>query len=329
MKDIFGRTLTILRKLLFSKANKELLHFVFFLALSGIFWLQTTMNEVYEREFAIPVSVAGVPKNAVLTSDETDTIRVTIRDKGITLLTYMYGDILRKININFKNYSHGNGTGVISQQELQKLVYQQLANGSRITAMKPEKLEFYYNYGDKKTVPVRWSGRVIPEELFFISRVAYSPDSVTIYASPEKLDSINVVYTEQLNYANFRDTLRTNCELAKIKGVKMIPDHVRVTFCTDVLTEESIEGVPIRAINLPKGKSLRTFPSRVNITFVTGVSVYRNLKPTDFTVVADYNEIKDHPQEKCHIYLKSVPRGISRARLETSMVDYLIESDEE
>ena len=59
MKDILGRTLTILRKLLFSKANKELLHFVFFLALSGIFWLQTTMNEVYEREFAIPVSVAG------------------------------------------------------------------------------------------------------------------------------------------------------------------------------------------------------------------------------------------------------------------------------
>ena len=329
MINILGGIGRFLHKLLFSKANKELLLFVFFLALSGVFWLQTTLNEVYEREFAIPVSVVGIPKNAVLTSDETDTIRVTIRDKGITLLTYMYGDILRKINVNFHNFTKGNGTGVVGQQELQKLIYQQLANGSRITAMKPEKLEFFYNYGDKKTVPVRWSGRVIPEELFFISRVAYSPDSVTIYASPEKLDSINVVYTEQLNYANFRDTLRANCELAKLRGVKMVPDHVRVTFCTDVLTEESIEGVPIKAINMPAGRSLRTFPSRVNITFVTGVSVYRNLKPTDFVVVADYNEIKDHPQEKCHIYLKSVPRGISRAHLETSMVDYLIESEEE
>jgi len=123
--------------------------------------------------------------------------------------------------------------------------------------------------------------------------------------------------------------LRANCELAKLRGVKMVPDHVRVTFCTDVLTEESIDGVPIKAVNMPAGRSLRTFPSRVSITFVTGVSVYRNLKPTDFVVVADYNEIKDHPQEKCHIYLKSVPRGISRARLETSMVDYLIESEEE
>jgi hypothetical protein len=45
-------------------------------------------------------------------------------------------------------------------------------------------------------------------------------------------------------------------------------------------------------------------------------------------VIADYNEIINHPTEKCHIYLKSVPRGISRARLEISMVDYLIEDIE-
>ena len=324
---IFG-ILRYIKLFLFSRANKEFVVFMVFLALSGIFWLLTTLNQVYEHEFAIPVSVVGVPKNAVLTSDETDTVRMTIRDKGITLLTYMYGDVLRKINVSFKTYSKSNGTGSISASDLQKLVYQQLANGSRITSIKPDKLEFYYNYGAKKMVPVRWSGRVMPEEMFFISRVAYSPDSITIYASHEKLDSINVVYTEQLNYANFRDTLNANCELAKIKGVKMVPDHVKVTFFTDVLTEEQIEGVPIKAINMPVGKHLRTFPAKVNISFVTGVSVYRNLKPTDFTVVADYNDIINHPTEKCHIYLKSVPRGISRTRLETNMVDYLIEDTE-
>ena len=324
---IFG-ILRYIKLFLFSRANKEFVVFMVFLALSGIFWLLTTLNQVYEHEFAIPVSVVGVPKNAVLTSDETDTVRMTIRDKGITLLTYMYGDVLRKINVSFKTYSKSNGTGSISASDLQKLVYQQLASGSRITSIKPDKLEFYYNYGAKKMVPVRWSGRVMPEEMFFISRVAYSPDSITIYASHEKLDSINVVYTEQLNYANFRDTLNANCELAKIKGVKMVPDHVKVTFFTDVLTEEQIEGVPIKAINMPVGKHLRTFPAKVNISFVTGVSVYRNLKPTDFTVVADYNDIINHPTEKCHIYLKSVPRGISRTRLETNMVDYLIEDAE-
>ena len=325
MKKAWG----VIRNFLFSQTSKEVLIFLFFLALAGGFWLNLALNETYEKEFSIPVSVVGAPKNVVLTSSETDTVKVTIRDKGFTLLTYMYGDILKKINLNFRSYSKNNGTGSISAQDLQKMIYQQLASGSKITSVKPEKLEFFYNYGAKKMVPVRWSGRVIPEELYFISRVEYSPDSITIYAPEEKLDSINMVYTEQLNYANFRDTLVATCELNKIKGVKTVPDHVKVTFYTDVLTEERIEGIPIQGINMPEGLVLRTFPARVSVSFVTGVSTFRNLKREDFTVIADYNEIRTSKNEKCHIYLKEAPAGISRVRLETSSVDYLVEKEAE
>ena len=155
----------VLRTFLFSKANKEVLIFLFFLALAGIFWLNLTLNDTYEKEFAIPVSIIGVPKNAVLTSDETDTVKMVIRDKGLTLLTYLYGDPIKKLNVSFRTYSKNNGTGFVSSQDLQKMVYQQLASGSKIISVKPERLEFFYNYGAKKQVPVRWSGPVIPEEL--------------------------------------------------------------------------------------------------------------------------------------------------------------------
>ena len=317
-----------IRVFLFSRGNKEFLIFLFFLALSGAFWLSLTLNDTYEQEFAIPVAVVDIPKNAVLTSDEVDTVKMTIRDKGIFLISYYYGDYLKNIRIHFRSHSHNNGTGTIAAQELQKIVYSRLFSSSKILSTKPDKLEFYYSYGTKKKVPVRWSGRVIPEELYFISRVEYSPDSVTIYASEEKLDSINMVYTEQLNYANFRDTLSVNCRLSKIKSVKMVPDHVQVNFFTDVLTEERIEGIPVQGINMPEGKTLRTFPAKVAVNFVTGVNVYRNLRPQDFTVVVDYNDIKKNPSEKCDIHLRDVPSGISRARLETTQVDYLIESQE-
>jgi len=322
-----GQFWQYIRDFFFSRTNKEVLLFVFFLAISGIFWLMLTLNETYEKEFSIPISVTGIPKNAMLTSEETDTVRVTIRDKGIMLMTYLYGEGLKKLKVNFRTYSRNNGQGIVPAQDIQKLVYQQLTASSKITAVKPERLEFFYNYGAKKVVPIRWSGRVIPEELYFISRVEYSPDSVTIYASEEKLDSISMIYTEQLNYANFRDTLVADCEVMKIKGVKTVPDHIRVTFFTDLLTEERIEGIPIQGINMPDGQVLRTFPAKASVKFVTGASVYRNLRPEDFTVVADYNELKKHPSEKCRIYLKDVPRGISRARLESSLVDYLIESE--
>ena len=76
----------IFRNFLFTLVNKECLIFLFFLCLSGIFWLLMTLNETYEMEFRIPVRVVNIPNNVVLTSEETDTVRVTLRDKGLMLV---------------------------------------------------------------------------------------------------------------------------------------------------------------------------------------------------------------------------------------------------
>lgn len=320
------KLITIFRNFLFSRTNREFLIFLFFLGLSGIFWLLMTLNETYERELVVPVHIVDVPSDVMLTSDETDTIKVTVRDRGITILTYIYGEALKKVEASFKTYDQTSGNGSISASELAKIVQNRLAASSKIVAVKPDKLRFYYNSGSFRRVPVRWRGRVIPEHLYFLSQVSYDPDSVTVYASEERLDSIRLIYTEQLNYVGFRDTLAVDCRLRKIEGAKLVPDHVRITFHTDVLTEESIDDIPIEGINVPPNKILRTFPAKVSVRFVTGVNVYRTLSAKDFTVIADYNELRDQPSEKCNLYLQKVPQGITRAALVTKQVDYLIES---
>jgi hypothetical protein len=321
--------LRIVRDFFFSNANKQLLIFMSFLALAGVFWLMTTLNETYEKELRIPVRITQIPKNAVLTSDEVDTVRITVRDRGWMILSYLYTNRINGLSAVFKNYNRTNGYGYVTAAELQKLIHAQNPNmTSKIVSVKPDKLEFYYNDGAHKRVPVRWSGRVIPEQLYFISHTQYWPDSVDVYASQEKLDSISVVYTETLNYANFRDTLIIDCHMAKMKGVKCVPDRIKVGFYTDVLTEESMDDVPVVAVNMPDGKVLRTFPAKVRVNFVTGVSQYRNLRPDQFVVIADYKEIAAKPSDKCNIYLKTVPHGISRATLDVKQVDYLIEESE-
>jgi len=317
--------ITIIRSFLFSRTNKEFLIFLFFLALSGVFWLLMTLNETYEREVTVPVSITNVPSDIMLTSDETDTVKVVIRDRGIVLLTYMYGEALKHIGASFKNYNQSGGTGSIPASELAKILQQKMAASSKIVSIKPDKLKFFYNTGACKRVPVRWRGRVIPEHLYFLSHVSYEPDSVTVYATEERLDSIYLLYTEPLNHVGFRDTLVVDCRLRKMEGVKMVPDHVKATFFTDVLTEGVVENIPIQGINLPKNKVLRTFPAKASVKFVTGVNVYRTLTPSNFTVIADYNELRDHPSEKCTLYLQKVPQSVTRAALVTKQVDYLIE----
>ena len=306
-----------IRDFLFSIMNKQFFVFLFFLLLSAVIWLIMTLNETYEKELEVPVRITNIPKNVVLTSASIDTIHVTVRDKGWLLLSYLYGERRAALNINYKNYDRGNGGGIVSGAELKRMAEQKLEMSTKIITIKPEKLEFFYNNGERKRVPVYWTGRVIPEQLYYIADIKFSPDSVEVYASHEKMDSIRVVYTEPLNYVGFRDTLTVTCKLSHQSDVKVVPEHIKVSFHTDVLTEESI-GVPIKCLNLAK----------VNVNFVAGANLIKSLQAEDFVVVADYLEIEQNPSEKCNIYLRQVPQGISRAVLSTKQVDYLIEDQE-
>ena len=138
------------------------------------------------------------------------------------------------------------------------------------------------------------------------------------------LDSLRYVKTVPINIVNFGDTVIQTVALEKIKGVKIVPNIVRIGLYPDILTEESIE-VPIKAINMPEGKVLRTFPSKVRVNFTVGASLFCHISAEQFSVVVDYNTLVANPSDKCAIVLKSSPHSVRNARLQINQVDYLIE----
>lgn len=318
------------RNFLLRIINKEFLIFLLFLLLSGSFWTMMTLNEVWEQEIEIPVRIINVPKNVVLTSDETDTVRVVLRDKGFVLFNYTVGNSSNiNINIDFSTYNKGNGYGVVTSAELQRIVYKKLATSTKIVQQqgKPDKCEFTYNYGQCKKVPVVYTGKVEPEELYYISNVTYSPDSVQVYASTRKLDSIECVYTKPIYISRAHDTLSVNTELRKMHGVKISPDKIKITFHTDILTETTISNIRIKGVNVPEGKIIRTFPSKVDVTFVAGAKVLKEIKASDFVVVVDYDDLIKNPSDKCKLHLVRQPHEVQKVRLNHNSVDYLIEEN--
>lgn len=312
------------RNSFFNIVNKEFLIFLFFLALSGAFWLMLALNDTYEKEVRIPVRIVGVPKNVVVTSDTDDTLRVTLRDKGYTLCAYLYGDQIRRIDLPFSSYVKNKGYGMLSAAELSKVITQDLFSSSKIVSIKPDKFEYFYNYGTHKRMPVRLFGNIVPDASYYLAKVEFSPKAVDVYGSQKMLDSLAFVYTERLNVRNLKDTIVRDINLRTIKGVKCVPSHVRISVYPDILTEENVE-VPVTAVNMPDGKVLRTFPSRVKVVFTVGASIFRTISPDKFKVVVDYNELMAHPSEKCSLKIISVPHGIRNVHTDVAQVDYLIE----
>ena len=77
------RILKRMREVVFKMLNRNSLVFLFFLILSGAFWLSMTLDETTDREYPVAVALTGVPDNAVITTEMTDTIHLVLRDKAL------------------------------------------------------------------------------------------------------------------------------------------------------------------------------------------------------------------------------------------------------
>lgn len=312
------------RNFLYKLINKKFLVFLFFFAVSGVFWLAISLREPMEREILIPVQIANVPPNVMLINDGIDTLRVMVRDNGYNLMGY-YFDNKPPITVDFGAYHKGDGHGVVPASEVVKLIKSRMESSTQVLTVKPEKIDIYYNYGDYKKVPVEMNGNVAADARSFIVSKFVSPDSVTIYATSDELKQISSIKTQYFNITGVIDHEKKKIPLQKINGVKCLPHEVTLDVRADVLTEGSVE-VPIEAVGVPEDKVLRTLPSSVRIKFATGANLLNHMDVSQFTVVVNYDEIAGNETANyLKLQLTQYPSSVKNPVLSIGSVKYLVE----
>lgn len=315
---------SLLKDFLFSTFNKEFLIFLFFLVLSSVYWLMSVLNDTMEREVTIRVQLTDIPKNVVLLSEPDTEVRAVLRDKGYTLATYILADRVPPVKVAFSSYARDKDCCFVLAGELQKLISQQLYGSTRVLSVKPDRVEFRFNYGLHRKFPVKLFGTVKPGETYYLSHIKFWPESVTVYGSAQKLDSIKQIYTVRQNISNFTDTIHRKVALRQIPMVKIVPSEVTMTLCPDIMTE-AVTYVPVVPINVPAGTTLRTFPAQVQVRYAIGASQYNAIDTTSFSVVADYNSTEGGSAPKCVLRLVKSPSMARNPIVQTTQVDYLIE----
>lgn len=269
IKYIYLKFSKKIRNFLLSEKSREFLIFLFFFLIASGFWLLQTLNNDYEAEFSIPVRLKEVPNDVVITSEPSSELRIKVKDRGTVLLNYMLGKSFFPVNLNFNDYSARNNHVRIYSSEFEKKIMSQLNVSTRLISVKPDTLEYIYSTGKSKRVPVKMQGKVTAARQYYLSDTIYSPDSVLVYAPVAILDTITTAYTRKVDLSNIADTLTHHVALAEVKGAKFIPNAVDLTFPVDMYTEKTVE-VPLHGVNFPADKVLRTFPSKVQITFQVG-----------------------------------------------------------
>lgn len=326
MSSLLSRICQSSRQLLvLFKPRQGFLTFIFFLVLSGVFWLFTTLNENFDEEFIVSVRIDNLPKNLVIISDQYDSIRVTVHDKGYNLLDYYRRRQTMELSLNFRSFARMQDKVTLPQAELIKQLQILFGNSAQIVAVKPEKLELLYCMGRPKTVPVVLQSNVKLADNYYLSETRIEPNMVTVYGTEETLKNIRFVKTMPLNLQEVSDTVSRELQLQPIQGVRVEPKKIKVTLCTDIFMEDVVE-VPVIPDKVPQGLRLKTFPSRVKVKYTVGISSYKKINKDLFSVQADYESVANGG-EKCQLVLVSAPEGVKNVALEVNQVDYLIEND--
>ncbi|WP_311355560.1 YbbR-like domain-containing protein [Alloprevotella tannerae] len=306
--------------------NKQFFTFLVFLFISFAFWVFTNLNETYKQEFEFPIKLVNVPENVVITTNIPKSLHVSLRDKGFNLLNVARSKGDNPIQINFSDYTDNSGRGIVSPAELAKLLSQRLPQGMQIITQRPQQVEFYFNYGERKRVPVVVNGTFEAADPFYVMQVRHVPDSVTVYAARNQLSAIRAAQTVPLRLTGLTDNTKKAVSFQTAPGMKFVPEKINLNIIVDRLVEKTVQ-VPVQQVNFPASKTLRTFPSSVSVTFQVGMHLYRFVNADQFVLVVNYESLLENRSSRCHLSLKSVPPGVRHVRISPQDVDYVIEDN--
>jgi hypothetical protein len=318
----------LFRRLRLIKIDRNLPVFLIFLGLSAIFWFLQTIQENTEVTLSYRLIIEDMPNDVVFTSDMPSEINVSYSSKGWNAFYYKF---MRNDNpeivVNFKEVNQKSGKVIIDANTLRRAVMRKKPQGMTFKTTSPNKIEAYYSNGQHKRVPVIFNGRVSTTAGRYQCGTILMPDSVDIYAPKHIYGSINHVKTENVTYTDLEDTLQTRLALLVPRGAKAIPDSVDTRICVDIFTDKTLQAT-VYSENVPHNKLIRTFPLKVNVTFLVSATLYDEINASDFLLAIDYKELSSD-SKRCRIHVRQKPGNIRNLRISPETVEYIIEQSTE
>lgn len=304
--------------------GKTFTQFMFFLALSTAFWFFEFSKETRTLEFKVPLDLNNVPENVVVTTELPKHVTINVKASNSSLVYHRYFHTMSAVSVNFETYANPSFRAIVPKDDVLRTIKKNFSNETEILSLSPDTLEYYYSFGSKKEVPIRFEGKISTPDGYYVSETKITPSTVTVYANDLILDSLTSAQTVPLYINDAGKSQSVTLHLQNQKGMKFVPDTAKLSFTVDRLIEKTLS-LPIEAINTSDSVKIRTFPGRVNVTFLVGTQNYRNLSEEDFKVVVDASKLKMLNGNKCKVELQKQPEEAVHIRFNQQEVEFLIE----
>jgi hypothetical protein len=304
---------------------KKILAFSFFLLIAFGFWVLQYLQQRFEISIVVPLNYKNVPEQIVLEPGLPQEISLRVADKGTILLNYTLSKEIISIDVDLKKIDPVKSFYSVSGVALEKEIARCLQASTSLVSYTPDKIEIKYDPQQKKTVPVRIAGTILPKAGFmFEDSVHIDPEEITVYGSENVLDNFHVVFTKSVDLKNLQSHFEKKVDLVFPEGIMSDEKSVILSGDIEGYTEKTFK-LPVVCENVPHDYTVRLFPSNVEVVCQVALSRYSSLSEDDFKLYVDYNALIDNKESSVPVRISVTPQWVRHYRLSPENIEFLIE----
>lgn len=268
----------------FEKKEKAIAFGIAFLIALGL-WFVVNLNRDFNVTVELPIELASVSEDQIISSDVPDTILVSVAGEGWNLIS-----IYNNPPTLLLNSQSGEEINVADQVRNQTSAL----NDMNILQVEPSVISIETEPKDEKRVPLINRVSINPREQYgVIGEPSLSPDSVQVTGARSVLEGISEWTTRDLNLNDVNEDVEREIPLTTPdNGLIISPSSATLAADIAEFTEAEVR-VPIRTRNLPSGEAVTFNPSFVTVLFDVPIEQYSMVESTrPFTAYVDYSVLQ-------------------------------------
>ena len=311
------------------KFNKRIQVILVCFLVSIVFWFLIAMSKTYTDKFVFPVQYVNFPDQRIVVNELPKAITLSVKTTGFRILSYRFSNsrepVIIDVSASLQNNMDTDKDLIgVPAEAFAEDFNGQLGSDYVITAFSPDSIVFSFSNKITKRVPVILQSELtLAKQVDTTGSVILEPDSVTVSGPAATINEINFVKTAMLRMTNLKSSVRTSLALSADHLVSTNTDKVTVMIPVEKFTEGAID-IPVHAINVRDGFSLRTFPDKVRVQYRVSLSRYNDVRPEMFDAVVDASGLPDDRTKQLRVRLETMPKFIRSVSIEPQVTDYIL-----
>jgi len=295
--------------------------FITCLALSAVAWFFTTLSNSYNYTVKRVLSFRNVPQKRAFHSLQSDTVDVTVSGTGWQMMFSKMNDENRVINVDLQPLKKGNAVSLSSQ--IPEISVNNINHP--VIAFNPDTLYFDFSNRSVRKVPIKLQAGIKYQPQFAQSNTARLMPAYVILEGPSRrIDSVKEWLTDSLIANKVNETIRTKVNLQHGESnITVYPKSVDVVLPVDEFTEKTLE-IPVKLVNNNDYYSVKIFPQKVKVTFVTSLKRYAETNEDFFEAQSDLSLWKDHGYSTLPVKLTTLPPFCRVISVEPASIDFIV-----